>query len=58
MKHMSSLSFYHIIYLIVKLFRINFMFIRFEDYSISIGPIVDTPLIVSWISTSLLLTTY
>jgi hypothetical protein len=43
MKFMLPLAHYHTIYLIVKLFRINFMFIRFEDYSISIGPFINTP---------------
>jgi hypothetical protein len=44
MKFMLPLPPYHIIYLIVKLFRINLMLIMFEDYSISIGPFIDTPL--------------
>jgi hypothetical protein len=41
MKLMLPLAHYHIIYLIIKLIRINPMFIRFEDYSISIGPFID-----------------
>ncbi len=44
MKFMLPLSPYHTIYLIIKLFRINFMFIRLEDCSIFIGPFIDTPL--------------
>jgi len=32
------------------LFRINFMFIMFKDYSISTKPFMDTPLTVSQIS--------
>jgi hypothetical protein len=50
MKLMLPLPPYHIIYLIVKLSRINFMFIRFEDCFISIRPFIDTLSIVSWIS--------
>jgi hypothetical protein len=49
MKLMLSLPLYHTIYLIVKLFQINFMFIRLEDYSIFIGPFINTSLIASWI---------
>jgi len=47
MKLMLPLPPYHIIYIIVKLSQINFMFIRFEDCSIFIGPFIDTPLITS-----------
>jgi hypothetical protein len=43
MKFMLSLSLYHTIYLIIKLSWIDLMFIRFEDYFISIGPFIDTP---------------
>ncbi len=42
--------FYHTIYLIVELFRINFPLIMFEDYIISIGPFIDTPSTTSQIS--------
>jgi hypothetical protein len=42
--------------LIVKLFRINCMFIRFEDYSIFIGPFIDPLLPISQIPN--LLTTH
>jgi hypothetical protein len=42
MKLLLSLPHYHTIYLIVKLFQINLMFIRLEDYSISIGPSINT----------------
>jgi hypothetical protein len=50
MKLMLPLPPYHPIYLIVKLFWINFMFIRLEDYSISIGPFINTPSTISRIS--------
>jgi hypothetical protein len=50
MKFMLPLPPYHTIYLIVKLFRINLMFIRFEDCSIFIKPFIDAPSIASWIS--------
>jgi hypothetical protein len=43
MKLMLPLSPYHTIYLIVKLFQINFMFIRLENCFIFIGPFIDTP---------------
>jgi hypothetical protein len=43
MKLMLSLPPYHTIYLIVKSSQINFMLIKFEDCSISIGPSIDTP---------------
>ncbi len=46
----DRLSHYHIIYLIVKLIQINLMFIRLEDYFISIGPFINTLSIASWIS--------
>ncbi len=42
MKLMLPLPPYHTIYLIVKLFQINFMFIRLKDCSIFIGPFIDT----------------
>jgi hypothetical protein len=38
----GTLSHYHTIYLIIKLTRIYFMFIRFEECSISIGPFINT----------------
>jgi hypothetical protein len=41
MKFLLSLAYYHIIYLIIKLIRINPMFLRLKDYSISIGPFTD-----------------
>jgi hypothetical protein len=41
MKLLLPLAHYHIIYLIIKLIRINPMFLGFEDYSISIGPLTD-----------------
>jgi hypothetical protein len=47
MKFMLPLPPYHTIYLIVKLSWVNLMFIRLEDYSISIKPFIDTPLTVS-----------
>jgi hypothetical protein len=50
MKLMLPLPPYHTIYLIIKLFQINLMFIRFEDYSIFIGPFIDTLSTTSWIS--------
>jgi hypothetical protein len=43
MKLVLPLPPYHAIYLIVKLSQINPMFIRLEDYFISIGPFIDTP---------------
>jgi hypothetical protein len=50
MKFMLPLSPYHIIYLIIKLFWINFTLIMFEDYSIFIGPFIDTPSTTSRVS--------
>jgi hypothetical protein len=50
MKFMLPLPPYHTIYLIIKLFQINFTFTMFEDYSISIGPFIDTPSTTSRIS--------
>jgi hypothetical protein len=50
MKFMLPLPPYHTICLIVKLFRINLMLIMFEDFFISIGPVIDTPSIASRIS--------
>jgi hypothetical protein len=50
MKLMLSLLHYHIIYLIPKLYRINLMFLRLEDYSISIGPSINPLSTASWIS--------
>jgi hypothetical protein len=41
MKLLLPLTHYHIIYLIIKLIRINRMFIQIEDCSISIGPFID-----------------
>jgi hypothetical protein len=55
MKLMLPLLPYHIIYLIVKLSQINLMFIRFEDYFISIGLFIDTLLTTSWISNILVI---
>jgi hypothetical protein len=55
MKLMLPLSPYHIIYLIVELSRINLMFIKFEDYFISIGPFINTPSTTSWISNILVI---
>jgi hypothetical protein len=43
----GTLSHYHIIYLIVKLTRIDFMFIQLENCFISIGPFINTLLTVS-----------
>jgi hypothetical protein len=50
MKLMLPLPPYHIIYLIVKLFRINLMFIRLKDLFIPNGPFIDTPSTTSQIS--------
>jgi hypothetical protein len=50
MKFMLPLPPYHTIYLIVKLSQINRTLIMFENYSISIRPFIDTPLITSQIS--------
>jgi hypothetical protein len=47
MKLMLSLPPYHPVYLIVKLFRINLMLIKFEACFISIEPFIDTPSIAS-----------
>ncbi len=58
MKFMLPLPPYHIVYLIVKLFQINFMLIRLEDCSISIGLFTDTPQLFHEFQTSLLLTKY
>jgi hypothetical protein len=41
MKLVLPLAHYHIIYLIIKLIRINAMLPRLEDCSISIGPFTD-----------------
>jgi hypothetical protein len=41
MKLLLSLAHYHIIYLIIKLIRINPMLIQLEDCFISIGPFID-----------------
>ncbi len=43
MKLLLPLAHYHIIYLIIKLIRINPMLIRLEDCSISIGPFIEPP---------------
>jgi len=58
MKLMLLLPPYHTICLIIKLPRINLMFIRLEDYFISIGPFIDTPSTIHESQTSLLLTKY
>jgi hypothetical protein len=39
---MLPLAHYHSIYLIVKLIRINLMFIQLEDCSSFIGPFINT----------------
>jgi hypothetical protein len=49
MKLMLPLAHYHTIYLFVKLFQINLMFIRFENYFIFIGPFINTLSTTSWI---------
>jgi hypothetical protein len=41
MKLLLPLAHYHIIYLIIKLIRINPMFLQLEDCSIFIGPFID-----------------
>ncbi len=41
MKLLLSLAHYHITYLILKLIRIDHMFLRLEDCSISIEPFTD-----------------
>jgi len=41
MKLLLPLAHYHIIYLIIKLIRINPMFLQLEDCFISIGPFID-----------------
>jgi hypothetical protein len=41
MKLLLPLAHYHIIYLIIKLIRINLMLLRLEDCSISIEPFTD-----------------
>jgi hypothetical protein len=43
MKFMLSFPRHHIIYLIVKLSRINLMFKMFEDYFVAIRPFIGTP---------------
>jgi hypothetical protein len=50
MKLMLPLPSYHTIYLIVKLFQINLMLIRLENYYIYIRPFIDTSSIASQIS--------
>jgi len=47
MRLMLPLAHYRTIYLIVKLFQINLMFIRLEDCSISIKPFINTLSIAS-----------
>jgi hypothetical protein len=42
MKPLLSLPYYHIIYLIITLSRTNFMFIRCEYCSISMGAFINT----------------
>jgi hypothetical protein len=54
MKLMLPLPPYHTIYLIIKLFQINLMFIRLEDYLISIRPFIDTPQLLHKFQASLL----
>jgi hypothetical protein len=58
MKLKLPLPHYHIIYLIITLSWINFMFIRLEDYSISIGPFIDILQRLHESQTSFLLTKY
>jgi hypothetical protein len=58
MKLLLPLAHYHTIYLIVKLFRINLMFIRLEDYSIFIGPFINILQLFQEFLTSLLLIKY
>jgi hypothetical protein len=55
MKLLLSLTYYHIIYLILKLTRINPTFLLFEDYSISIVPFTNPLPMLHKFSTSLLL---
>jgi hypothetical protein len=43
MKLMLPLPPYHPIYLIVKLFQMNFMLIKFKYCSIFIGTLIDAP---------------
>jgi hypothetical protein len=50
MKLILPLPPYHIIYLTIKLFRINLVFIRIENCFIFIGPFIDTPSTALWIS--------
>ncbi len=50
MKLMLPLPPYHVVYLIVKLFQINLMFIRFKNCFIFIGPFIETPSFASRIS--------
>jgi hypothetical protein len=49
MKLMVPLPPYHIVYLIIKLFQINLMFIRFKGCFIFIEPFIHTPSTASWI---------
>ncbi len=49
---------YHTIYLIIKLSRLNLMFIKLKDYLISIGPFINTLQLLHEFQTSLLLTKY
>jgi hypothetical protein len=57
MKLLLSLPHYHTIYSITKLFQINLMLLRFEDYSISIGLSIN-PLLLHAFQTSSLLIKY
>jgi len=58
MKLLLSLAHYHIVYLIIKLIRINPTFLRLEDYSISIGPFTNPLPLLHKFPTSLLLVKY
>jgi hypothetical protein len=58
MKLVLSLLHYHTFYLIVKLSRINLMFLLLQDYSISIGPSINPLLLFHEFQTSSLLTKY
>jgi hypothetical protein len=58
MKLLLPLPYYHTIYLIITLSQINLMLIRLEDYSIFMGPFIDTLQRFHESQTSLLLTKY
>jgi hypothetical protein len=54
MKLMLPLPPYHLVYLIIKLFQINFMFIKLEACSIFIELFIDTLSTDWWISNILI----